>query len=162
MAEHSITVVTEREDASLCESIKCAVLAALDYEGVTQNCDVCVMVTDDEGIRELNREHRDLDKPTDVLSFPMLELRPGQKIEVSPLELDPETGAVMLGDIAISHERALAQAEEYGHALSREIAFLTVHGTLHLLGYDHERGEDDEKLHFSRQEEILCELGCGR
>ena len=162
MAEHSITVVAEKEDAAICDRVRAVVLAALEYEGVEQNCDVCVMITDDSGIHELNREHRNMDKPTDVLSFPMLELSPGEKIEVSPLELDPETGAVMLGDIAISYERAEEQAKEYGHSIEREISFLTVHGILHLLGYDHEKGPEDEKLHFSRQEEILNNMGCRR
>jgi len=120
------------------------------------------MITDDENIRELNREHREIDRATDVLSFPMLELSPGQKIEVSPLEIDPSTGAVMLGDIAISLERMCEQAKEYGHSEERELSFLTVHGILHLLGYDHERSEEDEKLHFSRQEEILDEMGIKR
>ena len=92
----------------------------------------------------------------------MLELTPGQKIEVNPLEIDESTGAVMLGDIVISEDRARAQAQEYGHSEEREFAFLTAHGMLHLLGYDHEKGEEDEKLHFSRQEEILEGMGIGR
>lgn len=162
MAEHSITVVTEKESPEIENTIKKAAAAALDYENVEQNCDVCIMLTDDENIRELNREHRNIDHATDVLSFPMLELMPGQKIEVNPLELDPRTGAVMLGDIVISTERAKDQAEEYGHSLERELSFLTVHGILHLLGYDHERSAEDEKLHFEHQEEILESMGCRR
>lgn len=162
MAEHYITVVCDTPDEKIEATVKSAVLAALDSEKVEQNCDVCVMITDNENIRELNREHRDIDRATDVLSFPMLELSPGEKIEVSPLEIDPSTGAVMLGDIAISLERMREQAEEYGHSEERELSFLTVHGMLHLLGYDHEKSEEDEKLHFSRQEEILEEMGIRR
>ncbi len=162
MAEHRITIVNETEDTAFNETIESAVKAALDYEKVEQGCDVCIIVTDDENIRELNREHREIDRATDVLSFPMLELRPGEEIKVSPLELDEETGTVMLGDIVISSERARAQAEEYGHSELREVSFLTVHGILHLLGYDHELSEEDEKLHFSRQEEILDAMGLRR
>ena len=162
MAEHRITIVNETEENSFNEAIESAVKAALDYEEVEQGCDVCIIVTDDENIRELNREHREIDRATDVLSFPMLDLRPGEKIEVSPLELDEETGTVMLGDIVISEERAKAQAEEYGHSVLREVSFLTVHGILHLLGYDHELSEEDEKLHFGRQEEILESMGLRR
>lgn len=162
MAEHRITIVNETEDTAFNEAIESAVRAALDYEKVAQGCDVCIIVTDDENIRELNREHREIDRATDVLSFPMLELRPGEEIKVSPLELDEETGTVMLGDIVISSERARAQAEEYGHSELREVSFLTVHGILHLLGYDHELSEEDEKLHFSRQEEILDAMGLRR
>ena len=162
MAEHRITIVNETEDTAFNEAIESAVKAALDYEKVAQGCDVCIIVTDDENIRELNREHREIDRATDVLSFPMLELRPGEEIKVSPLELDEETGTVMLGDIVISSERARVQAEEYGHSELREVSFLTVHGILHLLGYDHELSEEDEKLHFSRQEEILDAMGLRR
>lgn len=162
MTEHSITVVCEKPNEELEKLITRVVNGALDAEKVEQNCDVCVIITDDENIHELNLEHRGVDRPTDVLSFPMLELSPGQKIEVNPLEIDESTGAVMLGDIVISEDRAKAQAEEYGHSEEREFAFLVVHGMLHLLGYDHEKGEEDEKLHFSRQEEILEALGIGR
>ena len=162
MAEHSITVVCEKNSEEMEALITKTVKAALDAENVEQSCDVCVIITDDENIHELNMEHRGVDRPTDVLSFPMLELSPGQKIEVNPLEIDASTGAVMLGDIVISEDRARAQAKEYGHSDEREFAFLTVHGMLHLLGYDHERSEEDEKLHFSRQEEILTGMGIGR
>ncbi|MBR5543109.1 MAG: rRNA maturation RNase YbeY [Oscillospiraceae bacterium] len=162
MAEHIITVVNEISEKQYDAVIEKAVRASLDFEKVEQACDVCIMVTDDENIRTLNKEHRKIDRATDVLSFPMLTLSPGQKIEVSPFEIDESTGAVMLGDIVISIERAKAQAEEYGHSVEREMAFLSVHGMLHLLGYDHELSEEDEKLHFSRQEEILESMGVRR
>jgi len=107
---------------------------------------VSITFTDNESIRELNREYRDIDRATDVLSFPM----------------DDEGDDVVLGDIVISLERAKEQAIEYGHSLEREISFLCVHSTLHLLGYDHETGEEDEKEMFMKQEEILKILGQNR
>lgn len=162
MAEHRITVVCETPEEKLESLIERVVKGALSAENIEQGCDVCVVVTDDKNVHELNLEHRNVDSPTDVLSFPMLELSPGQKIEASPLEIDASTGTVMLGDIVISADRARAQAQEYGHSEEREFSFLTVHGVLHLLGYDHEKSEEDEKLHFSRQEEILDGMGIGR
>lgn len=162
MAEHSITIVNEIADKAYDNIIKSAVNSALSYEKVEQAFDVCVMVTDNKNIKNLNAEYREIDRETDVLSFPMLELVPGEEIKVSPFEIDETTGTVMLGDIVISKEKAEAQAEEYGHSVEREMAFLTVHGMLHLLGYDHERSDEDEKLHFSRQEEILESMGIRR
>ena len=162
MAEHSITVVNEIADKKYDSVIESAVRSTLDFEKVVQALDVCVMVTDNASIKKLNAEHRGIDRETDVLSFPMLELSPGEEIKVSPFEIDETTGTVMLGDIVISKEKAEAQAKEYGHSFEREMAFLTVHGMLHLLGYDHERSDEDEKLHFSRQEEILESMGIRR
>jgi len=163
---HSITVVPAVE--GLCDLEKFTPLLTqcitktLEHEGVEQDCDIYVMLTDDAGICELNREHREIDRATDVLSFPMLELTPGEPIVVGPLELDPETGRLMLGDMAISVERATAQAKEFGHSLEREMCFLAVHSTLHLLGYDHEKSPEDERVHFALQEEILEECGMRR
>ncbi len=123
--------------------VKRAIAAALWQEGYRGSAEVSVTFTDDEAIRELNKQFRDKDASTDVLSFPMDE---------------DDT----LGDIVISVEHAIAQAEEYGHPLEREIAFLTVHSVLHLLGWDHERSEDEEKAMFMRQEEILSGIGLGK
>jgi probable rRNA maturation factor len=123
--------------------VKRAIAAALWQEGYRGSAEVSVTFTDDEAIRELNKQFRDKDTSTDVLSFPMDE---------------DDT----LGDIVISVEHAIAQAEEYGHPLEREIAFLTVHSVLHLLGWDHERSEDEEKAMFLRQEEILSGIGLGK
>ena len=114
-----------------------------------------VTFTDNDGIREINKEYRDIDKETDVLSFPMTD-------EGEEFTVNPETGCKMLGDIVISVEKALAQAEEYGHGFKREIAFLTVHSMLHLLGYDHEKSEEEEKEMFGKQEIVLEALGLGR
>ncbi len=138
-----------------------AVEGALESEHISTPCAVEIYTTDDSGIHALNLERRGVDKPTDVLSFPMLELMPGEMPQPEPWELD-ENGRVLLGEMVISLERAAAQAKEYGHGIERELAFLAVHSTLHLLGYDHERGKADEKLQFGRQEEILNEMGISR
>lgn len=114
-------------------------------------------MTDNEGIRQLNREQRGIDKPTDVLSFPLLDYSDGKPL-IEAGDIDPDSGMVCLGDIIISVEKALEQADEYGHSREREFAFLAVHGTLHLLGYDHE-SKDDESIMFSMQESILDEMG---
>ena len=114
MAEHNISVICEKEGLSAEETVRAAALATLEFENVEQNCDICIVITDNENIKKLNAEHRNIDRETDVLSFPMLTLEPGQKIEVSPLEIDPKTGAVMLGDLVISLDKVIEQAKEYG------------------------------------------------
>lgn len=116
--------------------IKKAVNMALDAEGVDVPCIVSVMLTDDEGIHSVNREFRNVDRPTDVLSFPMNELKPGA-FDAAECERDMDTGAVLLGDMMISIPRCAAQGEEFGHGYERELMYLTVHSVLHLLGYDH-------------------------
>ena len=114
------------------------ITAALAAEHVPIPCGVDVLLTTDEGIREINLEQRQIDGATDVLSFPMLELTPGTPPDgTGEDELDPETGLCPLGDMVISVDRARAQAEEFGHSVQREIAYLAVHSVLHLLGYDH-------------------------
>ena len=109
---------------------------ALDAEGVDVPCIISVMLTDDEGIQTVNREFRGVDRATDVLSFPMNELVPGD-FDEELCEHDMDTGAVMLGDMMISIPRCEEQGEEFGHGYKREIMYLTVHSVLHLLGYDH-------------------------
>jgi len=116
-----------------------------------------VHLTGDEQIRGINKEFRDIDASTDVLSFPLLTAKNG-RVEFSDLDKDMENGLFLIGDIIISTEKAAAQAEEYGHSYEREIAFLTCHGMLHLLGYDH-KDKEDERLMLSRQNEILNKLG---
>ena len=119
--------------------------AALEQEGVAIPCSVDVLLTTDQGIREINAEQREVDAVTDVLSFPYLELTPGTPPDgTGEDELDPETGLCPLGDMVISVERAREQAEEFGHSVQREIAYLAVHSVLHLLGYDHM--EEEERL----------------
>lgn len=134
--------------------LKKAIRAALKYEKFNQDVMVSVSFTDNEGIRELNREYRNKDAATDVLSFPMYTMEEDDRPE-------PDMAAE-LGDIVLSLERAGEQAEEYGHSFERETAFLTVHSVLHLLGYDHERSEEEEKDMFRRQEEIMTILGLPR
>lgn len=128
--------------------------AALEEEDICEDAQVSVTLVDNEAIRELNREHRDIDRATDVLSFPLG--------DDDSFDCDPETGAILLGDIVISLERAAEQAEEYGHSYRREVAFLITHSLFHLLGYDHENGEDEEKLMFQKQEKVLDLLGIQR
>ncbi len=115
-------------------------------------CDISVTVTDNIHIHELNREYRGVDRPTDVLSFPMYSFTDDDMPEDGP-------APVVLGDIVISVERAKEQAVEYGHSFQREISFLTVHSVLHLLGYDHEVSEKAENEMFSLQDKIMDKLG---
>lgn len=133
-----------------------AVSAALAAEGVDIPCEVDILLTDDEGIHQINQEMRGVDRPTDVLSFPMFQLTPGSK--PLPEWADLETGLVPLGDMAISLERARAQAQEYGHSVQRELSYLAVHSVLHLLGYDHLDEGEQKRLMREREEEILSGL----
>ena len=139
------------------------IAAALEQEKVEIPCSVDVLLTTDQGIREINAEQRDVDAVTDVLSFPYLELVPGTPPDgTGEDELDPETGLCPLGDMVISVERARAQAEEFGHSVQREIAYLAVHSVLHLLGYDHlDEGPQKAQMR-TREEAILESLGVTR
>ncbi|MBQ7950546.1 MAG: rRNA maturation RNase YbeY [Clostridia bacterium] len=115
-----------------------------------------VTVTDNENIHQVNLEQRGIDKPTDVLSFPMLFFKePEVPEELTELDYDPETNQVVLGDLLISYEKILEQAEEYGHSKERELCYLTLHGILHLFGYDH-MTDEDKKVMRQREEEILA------
>ena len=136
---------------SLCGLIRRAISASLKHEGFCCDAELSVTLTDNESIRLLNSEYRNIDRATDVLSFPLFE---AEEIGV----LRESTDAVCLGDIVISLERALEQSVEYGHSFEREVAFLCVHSVLHLLGYDHELGDKEEKEMFARQEEILRKM----
>lgn len=148
-------VIVTMEEAAHEELIQKAVEAALTYEEYPFDAEVEVLFASLEEIHEINKEQRGIDRPTDVLSFPMEE-------EPFNAEPDPTTGAVFLGSMVLCPERAKSQAEEYGHSLEREIAFLTVHSILHLLGYDHELGEEEEREMFLRQEEVLKGMGLTR
>lgn len=132
--------------------VRRAVKATLLFEDFTEPTEVSVTFTDNEGIHALNYEHRGIDRPTDVLSFSLFD---GE-------DYDRDGEAVLLGDIVLSLERAEEQAEEYRHSFEREVAFLTVHSVLHLLGYDHERSEEEEKEMFSRQRAVLDAMGMKR
>ena len=129
---------------------------ALDQQGVDVPCEVDVYVTGDAGIQELNREMRQVDRPTDVLSFPEFELTPGQL--PGQEDADPGTGYVPLGDMAISLERARQQAAEFGHSARREVGSLTIHSILHLLGYDHVDEGPMKKQMRAAEEAILAEI----
>ena len=132
--------------------VRFAVEATLVYEGVARDLEVSVTFTDNEKIRKLNRNFRKIDRATDVLSFPLFDFD-GDGDSMSD-ELDD-----MLGDIVLSLERAAEQADEFGHSFEREVAFLTVHSMLHLLGYDHETSEEDELDMRRRQTAIMEMLG---
>jgi len=130
----------------------------LSAEGVTVPCEVNVLVTDDAGIRVVNRESRSLDSATDVLSFPMFQLEAGRIPEDWSEYRDPATGLVPLGDMCISLERAEAQALEFGHSVRREVGYLTIHSMLHLLGYDHLDEGPQKKQMRGREEAIAASI----
>ena len=117
--------------------IKKCINATLEAEGVTADCEINVLVTNDKGIHAINLASRQIDRPTDVLSFPMFQLEPGNPPADWEEYEDFETGLVPLGDMCISLERAQAQAKEFGHSAKRDVGYLTIHSMLHLLGYDH-------------------------
>ncbi len=159
--EHEVYIDAEVEmPAAVEEQIRRSVLAALEEEQVDVPCIVAVCVTDDAGIHQTNLEMRGVDRPTDVLSFPMFELEPGEKPRAEWVE--PDTDKVPLGDMMLSLERARAQAEEFGHSPEREVCYLAVHSVLHLLGYDHlDEGPMKAQMR-EREEAILEKLGITR
>ena len=143
-----------------CALIRRTIRTALAAEGLTAPCEVDVLLTDDDGIHEINRELRQVDRPTDVLSFPAFELTPGQL--PGPEDADPGTGLIPLGDMVLSMERVAAQAREYGHSKRRELSYLVTHSVLHLLGYDHlDEGPMKAQMR-AREEAIMALLGLER
>ncbi len=150
---HDIFIKNEQDIIEPTPEIKKLIAASiaqsLKYEEIDYKCEVSVTLCDNEAIHELNREYRGVDRPTDVLSFPIFD--------------DEDMGGkTVLGDIVLSLEKAQAQAQEYGHSFEREVAFLCVHSTLHLLGYDHEEGKAQESEMFDRQNKILLNMGLAR
>ena len=137
-----------------------AAKCALKCEGVDCPCALSALLTDNEGIREINREYRGVDAATDVLSFPLNELSPG-KFEAEDCERDLDTGFILLGDMAFSLERCAAQGEEFGHGFEHELMYLTVHSVLHLLGYDHVDEGEMKRGMRAREKRSLSELGEG-
>jgi len=131
--------------------IRSAITAALAYEHFDGAAEVSVTVVDNAQIHEMNLQYRAVDRPTDVLSFPIF--------DEEGLE---DASCAVLGDIVLSLEQASVQAEQYGHSLEREVAFLCVHSVLHLLGYDHETSPEEEADMFARQEAVLTEMGLAR
>ena len=139
-----------------------AIEASLKAEGVEIPVEVSLSVVSEEVIRETNRDFRQIDKVTDVLSFPLVEFDGKSSAEaVAEGDIDPDTGEVCLGDVIICYQRAKEQAKEYGHSLERELGFLTVHSMLHLLGYDH-MDPDEEVIMSEKQKMILEGIGLPR
>jgi len=129
--------------------------ATLQAEGVKIPCEINVLITNDQGIQVINKASREIDRPTDVLSFPMFELEAGIPPEGEDY-LDPETNMCPIGDMVISLERAIAQAKEFGHSVKREVGYLTIHSVLHLLGYDH-LDEGPQKAAMRAREEKIAD-----
>ena len=162
MKKHYIPVTADVPGVndSMKALIRKAIRTALAAEGVDFPCEVDVSVTNDKTIHQINLDMREVDRPTDVLSFPAFDLTPGEL--PGEEDADPATGLVPLGDMVISLERVQAQAKEYGHSNRRELAYLTVHSILHLLGYDH-LDEGTQKAQMRQREDaIMKELGIER
>ena len=135
--------------------IRTCINETLKAERISVPCEINVLVTNDEGIHIINKTSRDIDRPTDVLSFPMFEFEPGNPPSDWVDCQDPATGLVPLGDMCISLERAEAQAKDFGHSLRREVGYLTIHSMLHLLGYDH-LDEAEMKAQMRSREEAIA------
>ena len=153
----STEVENEDEVRALVE--KCA-RNVLSRENVDFPAEIDITVVDADTIREMNAEYRSKDSVTDVLSFPMYEFYNGEPRE--ELDEEPDTGCVMLGDMILCYTRACEQAKEFGHSAARECGYLTTHSMLHLLGYDHERNDEDTRLMRSREEEYMNAIGLTR
>lgn len=153
----STEVENEDEVRALVE--KCA-KNVLSRENVDFPAEIDITVVDADTIREMNAEYRSKDSVTDVLSFPMYEFYNGEPRE--ELDEEPDTGCVMLGDMILCYTRACEQAKEFGHSAARECGYLTTHSMLHLLGYDHERNDEDTRLMRSKEEEYMNAIGLTR
>lgn len=147
------------------ETVEKVILGVLNWEECPYEVEVNILITDEEGIREYNRQYRNIDRETDVLSFPNVDYEiPGDFSIVEENEMayaNPDTGEIYLGDIILCSERIFSQAREYGHSELREFSFLIAHSMLHLLGYDHME-ETEEKIMIEKQEKILDKLGITR
>lgn len=155
---HKINLVFEQfslQKFTISSIIHKCIQETLNAEKIGARCEINVLVTDDAGIQTINRESRQIDRPTDVLSFPMFQLEPGNPPQDWTQYKDPETDLVPLGDMCISLERAVAQAEEFGHSTRREVGYLTIHSMLHLLGYDH-LDEGEQKRQMRGREEAIA------
>lgn len=158
---HKINLVFEQlgfQKFAIAANIRKCIHETLKAEGVNVRCEINVLVTNDAGIQVINRESRSLDKPTDVLSFPMFDLTPGVLPDSWEDYLDPESGLLPLGDMCISLERAMAQAQEFGHSVRREVGYLTIHSMLHLMGYDHLDEGEMKKQMRGREEAIAASI----
>ena len=158
---HKINLVFEQlslQKFVISHNIRKCIQETLKAEKIDVRCEINVLVTDYAGIQVINRESRQLDKPTDVLSFPMFQLEAGNPPADWSEYADTSTGLVPLGDMCISLERAVAQAEEFGHSVRREVGYLTIHSMLHLLGYDHLDEGPQKKQMRSREEAIAASI----
>lgn len=156
--KHNINLVFEQLSLQrfvIGNIIRKCIRETLKAEHIDVPCEINVLVTDDAGIQIINRESRNLDKPTDVLSFPMFQLEAGNPPADWTEYEDPATGRVPLGDMCISLERAIAQAKEFGHSTRREVGYLTIHSMLHLLGYDH-LDDGPQKAQMRAREEAIA------
>ena len=155
MKRHTMIYFNNSQEGAISYALKMlirrSVVATLDCEGYENDCEISVTLTDNEGIRALNKQYRNIDAPTDVLSFPLVEY---EKTDEPPVD-----EATMLGDIVISLERAEEQADEFGHSFEREVSFLTVHSMLHLLGYDHVNSDEEEAEMREHQRAVMKHLG---
>ena len=161
MAKHKINInydIFTVKQLAVSGIIRSCVDAVLSAENVVVPCEINVLITNDRGIHAINKASRDIDRPTDVLSFPMFQLAPGQLPEDWEEYLDPETGMCPLGDMCISLERAIAQSKEFGHSAKREVGYLTIHSVLHLLGYDHLDEGEQKKQMRAREEAIASRI----
>ncbi len=161
MKKYRINITFDRfslRQPLVASTIKRCVEATLEAEGIQAPCEINVLVTDDNGIHAINNATRNIDRPTDVLSFPMFQLEPGNPPQDWAEYLDFETGLCPLGDMCISLERAIAQAKEFGHSTKREVGYLTIHSMLHLLGYDHLDEGSQKKQMRSREEAIAATI----
>lgn len=163
-AETRVLIENEQTDMAFEESyaslLEKTALTCLKDENMTLGCEINILITDDASIRQINQQFRNIDYSTDVLSFPMVNTKNGRILSEEG-DYDLDEGLLLLGDIVISMETAQRQAEQYDHALERELAFLVSHGVFHLLGYDHME-KDEETVMLSKQEAVLDKLGLKR
>jgi len=161
---HEINIygdIPRSEVRGLCRKLRKAVRVALFEEEVDEPCRIDIMLTGDRRIHEINLSQRGVDRPTDVLSFPLNQLTP-EAFDPSMCETDPGTGRLMLGDMVINIPQCRRQALEYGHSMERELGYLAVHSVLHLLGYDHVDEGPDKALMRIHEEQIMDTLGLTR
>ncbi len=157
---HSIEIYREKRSLGFPEAAKLirrAAKTALRAQGVAEDCLISVMLTNDAGIRAINQAQRGIDSATDVLSFPLNELREGD-FDPDACEADPETGMLLLGDMVLDLERCAQQGAEYGHGFAHELQYLTVHSVLHLLGYDHLDEGARKRVMRAREKAIMALL----
>ena len=161
MLQHKINITFNcftMQRISVAMNIRRCITETLQAEGITVPCEINVLVTGDNEIQAINQASRSIDKPTDVLSFPMFNLEPGNPPTDWTDYQDPDTGLVPLGDMCISLERAKAQALEFGHSTKREVGYLTIHSMLHLLGYDHLDEAEMKRQMRGREEAIAASI----